>query len=106
MGFLAVPRQLNRWPCPLVGRSGTANNQSLHNTTEWPQRLVTFETFDQSDEGTWPDQQKDNDKDKYIYINSYLSPFYFLSNLICWEQICFEHFLESFFEYSFSTDPL
>ena len=26
---------------------------------------MTFETFDQSDEGTWPDQQKDNDKDKY-----------------------------------------
>ena len=27
---------------------------------------MTFETFDQSDEGTWPYQQKDNDKDKYI----------------------------------------
>ena len=26
---------------------------------------MTFETFDQSDEETWPDQQKDNDKDKY-----------------------------------------
>ena len=23
---------------------------------------MTFETFDQSDEGIWPDQQKDNDK--------------------------------------------
>ena len=23
------------------------------------------QTFDPSDEGTWPDQQKDNDKDKY-----------------------------------------
>ena len=32
---------------------------------ERPQRPVTFETFDQSDEETWPDQQKDNDKDKY-----------------------------------------
>ena len=32
---------------------------------EWTLRLVTFETFDQSDEETWPDQQKDNDKDKY-----------------------------------------
>ena len=31
---------------------------------ERPQRLVSFETFDQSDEGTWPDQQKDNDNDK------------------------------------------
>ena len=26
---------------------------------------MTFETFDQSDEETWPDQKKDNDKDKY-----------------------------------------
>ena len=26
--------------------------------------LETFETFDQSDEETWHDQQKDNDKDK------------------------------------------
>ena len=33
--------------------------------TEWPSRLVAFETFDQSDEETRPDQQKDNDKDKY-----------------------------------------
>ena len=28
-------------------------------------RLLTFETFDQSDEKTWPDQQKDNGEDKY-----------------------------------------
>ena len=39
---------------------------------EWPERLVTFETYDQSDKETWPDQKKyhdkdkDNDKDKYI----------------------------------------
>ena len=26
---------------------------------------MTFETFDQSDEETWPDQKKHNDKDKY-----------------------------------------
>ena len=26
---------------------------------------MTFETFDQSDEWTWPDHQKDNDIDKY-----------------------------------------
>ena len=25
---------------------------------------MTFETFDQSDEETWPNQQKDSDKDK------------------------------------------
>ena len=37
----------------------------LKNTfQEQPQRLVTFNTFDQSDEGTWPDQKKYNDKDK------------------------------------------
>ena len=38
-------------PC-LVGPSDQTNNQSLHNTTEWPQQLVTFETFDQRDEKT------------------------------------------------------
>ena len=27
---------------------------------------MTFETCDQSDEGTWPDQQKDNDQYKYM----------------------------------------
>ena len=32
---------------------------------EQSQRLITFDTFDQSDEETLPDQQKDNDKDKY-----------------------------------------
>ena len=62
--FLAVTWQLNRTHCPLVGWSGTTNNQSLHNTTEWPQTLVTFETFVQSDEKTWHDQKK-VDKDKY-----------------------------------------
>ena len=30
-------------------------------------RLLTFHTFDQSDEKTWPDQQKDNDEDKDKY---------------------------------------
>ena len=42
----------------------------LENTLkERPQRLVTFETFDQSDEETWPDQKKDkyNEKVKYIW---------------------------------------
>ena len=31
---------------------------------EQPKRPVTIETFDQSDEETWPDQQKDNNKYK------------------------------------------
>ena len=26
---------------------------------------MTFETFDQGDDGTWRDHQKQNDKDKY-----------------------------------------
>ena len=26
---------------------------------------MTFETFDQNDDEIWPDQQKDNDKNKY-----------------------------------------
>ena len=28
---------------------------------------MNFETFDQSDEDTWPDHKRDNDKDKDIY---------------------------------------
>ena len=32
---------------------------------ERPKRLVTYETFDQSDEKTWPDPTKDNDKHKH-----------------------------------------
>ena len=52
--FLAVH---NSSKGDLVPLSGTTNNQSLHNTTEWPLRLVTFETFDRSDEKTWPDQK-------------------------------------------------
>ena len=47
--FLAVQNSsIGHLVCP----SGTTNNKSLHNTTEWPQRLVTFETFDQRDEKT------------------------------------------------------
>ena len=44
----------------------------LENTfKEQSLRLLNFETFDQSDEKTWPDQQKkkhekNNDDDKYI----------------------------------------
>ena len=70
--------QLNMWQCQSLALAGTTDNQTFHNNTEWSHlwhleytfkerslRLVTFETFDQSDEKTWPDQQKDNDKDKY-----------------------------------------
>ena len=62
--FLAVQNCLIEAPLPLVGPSSNTNNQSLHNTTEWPQRLVTFETFDKSDEETWPDPQKDKEEDE------------------------------------------
>ena len=41
-----------------------ANDKDKHNDKYIYKRLVTFETFDQSDEEIWPDQQKDNDKDK------------------------------------------
>ena len=41
--------------------------KSLHNTTEWTWILVTFETFDQSDEETRPDQK--------IYLPTYLSTY-------------------------------
>ena len=45
----------------------------LENTfRERPKILVTFLTFDQSDEGTWPDQHKDNDKDKDNDKNKYI----------------------------------
>ena len=38
----------------------------VKNTTrEHSERVVTLLTFDQSDEETWPDQQKDKDIDKY-----------------------------------------
>ena len=70
--FLAVPWQLNRWPChwlltslpTYLPPSLPTYSALLKNTTiEHSERFVTFETFDQSDEETWPDQQKDNDKD-------------------------------------------
>ena len=40
--------------------------ENLENTfKEQSLRLLAFETFLQSDEETWPDQQKDNNDDKY-----------------------------------------
>ena len=56
----SCPEQLNRWPCHWVSEWVTFD----FDITEWPQRLVTFETFDQSDEETWPDQK--------IYLPTYL----------------------------------
>ena len=39
--------------------------QNLENSLKkQSKRLVTSETLDQSDEETWPDQQKYNNKDK------------------------------------------
>ena len=54
-------RQLYTYPCHYIQGPFTFWH------TEWPQSLVTFETFDQSDEETWPDQKKYNDKDKCKY---------------------------------------
>ena len=44
-------------------------DQQKYKDKERPQRIVTFETFDQGDEETRPDQQEGNAKakDKYIY---------------------------------------
>ena len=65
--IFSCPEQLNWWPCPLLGLT-ELYNQSLHKPTEWPHTLVTFGTFDQSDEETWPDQ-----KELPIYPPTYLS---------------------------------
>ena len=80
-----IPHYLDVFSCPADSSIGDIVTHSLthwvsdlfkNTTAEWPQRLVTFETFDQSDGRTRPDQQKDdvidkykdkdNDKDKYI----------------------------------------
>ena len=53
--FFSCPQQLNRWPCHWL----TDWLTFTFDITEWPERLVTFETFDQSDEETWPDQHFD-----------------------------------------------
>ena len=65
----SCPEQLNRWPCPLVCLSDWTNNQSLHKPTEWSQTLLTFGTFDQSDEETWPDQKRST------YLHTYIPTF-------------------------------
>ena len=63
--FLAVPRQLYRWPCHSLTHSLTNYNTLLKNSTiQHSERLVALETCDESNEETWPDQQKDKDKDK------------------------------------------
>ena len=41
-----------------LGLSDRTNNQSLHKPTEWSHTLLTFGTFDQSDEEAWPDQKR------------------------------------------------
>ena len=63
---------LTKWPFPLVGTnmvtSDRTNHQTLHNTTQWPQRrLMTFDTFDQSDQKIWPDPKKPNYLHTYIH---------------------------------------
>ena len=58
--FLALPRQLYSFPCHFTD-SLTLLKKHYQ---EHPERLVTLETCDESDEETWPDQPKDHDKDK------------------------------------------
>ena len=55
----------------LVCLSDRTNNQSLHKPTEWSHTLVTFGTFDQSDEETWPDQKRSTYL--HTYLPTYLS---------------------------------
>ena len=55
-------RQLYTYPCTYLT---DYKDLLLFDIKERPQRLVTFKTYDQSDDETWPDQQKCNDKDKY-----------------------------------------
>ena len=62
--------------CFLAVQNSSIGDLVTHWVTDWltvllllrykerPERPVTFETFDQSDEETWPDQQKNNYKDK------------------------------------------
>ena len=72
--FTAVTFLVALFSCPADSSIGDLVTHSLsewvsdlfkNTTNERPQRLVSFETFDQSDEKTWPDPKKDNDKDKY-----------------------------------------
>ena len=61
-GYMTWPKKRQRQ----VQRQ-TQWQRQIHFESTWkerPQRLVTFEIFDQSDEETWPDQKKDNDKYK------------------------------------------
>ena len=56
------------WPTKRQWRRQIQRQWQIHleNTfKEQSLRLLTFETFDQGDEKTWPDQQKDNDEDKH-----------------------------------------
>ena len=55
------------WPTKRQLRRQRQWKRHLENTfKEGSLRLLTFVTFDHSDEKTWPDQQKDNDDDEYI----------------------------------------
>ena len=75
--FFSCQEQLNRWPCSSLGWSvcHQTNNQSLHNTTKWPQRLVTFETFDQG----WDEGWQDITTYLQTYPPTYLPTFLFTS---------------------------
>ena len=55
--IFSCPQQLNRWPCHWL--TNWLSHFYFCDITEWPKRLVTFETFDQSDEETWPVQHFD-----------------------------------------------
>ena len=78
MPFLAVQTRVrdSSIPTPVTHSLTHYKEVLLFDIKEQPKRLVTFETYDQSDYETWPEQKKyhykdkykdiDNDKDKYI----------------------------------------
>ena len=52
------------WPDQQKDKHKDKDKYTFNTFKEQSLRLLTFETFDQSDEETWPEQQKDNEKDK------------------------------------------
>ena len=71
--FLAVHRQLNRWPCHWVTHWVTETPFDF-DIKEQSQRLVTFKTFDQGDQKTWPDPKRPTYLHTYppTYLPTYL----------------------------------
>ena len=46
---------------------------------------LVYDTFTQSDKKPWPDKQKDNDNDKYIWDNSKNWESEFMTIIVTWQ---------------------